>query len=284
MGRHEPTLQTTTLWEFPSQHYGDEEQGDKSYRGATPSWLIWNLLQRYTKPNDLVVDPMCGSGTTLDVARDLGRKALGYDLQPHRDGIFRSDARKLPLEDGKVDFLFVDPPYGDNLKYSGQPDCIGELPASEPAYFEAMDAVFAEADRVLKPDRYLAVYVCDVWKRNAFVPIGVHLSELLMKRFLPVDHVAVVRGNKDLQKGNFHKAAEETGFFLRGFNHLLVFWKPPLDAKRDEKRQVKRVLQSEDGDRPASEHKPPRRKSSGNRPPRRAPGKNKGSRGPRDRH
>lgn len=231
MGRREPTLQTTTLWEFPSQHYGGEEQGSKDYRGATPSWIIWNLLQRYTKPKDLVIDPMCGSGTTLDVARDLQRRGLGYDLQPQRDDVFRADARKLPLEDGKADFLFVDPPYGDNLKYSGKPECIGELPATDPAYFEAMDEVFAEADRVLKPDRYLAVYVCDVWKRNAFVPLGVHLSELLMRRFLPVDHIAVVRGNKDLERGNYHKAAEETGFYLRGFNHLLIFWKPPVDQQ-----------------------------------------------------
>jgi SAM-dependent methyltransferase len=237
MGRREPTLQTTTLWEFPSQHYGGVEQGSKDYRGATPSWVIWNLLQRYTKPKDLVVDPMCGSGTTLDVARDTGRRALGYDLQPQREDVFRADARKLPVEDQKVDFVFIDPPYGDNLKYSGKAECIGELAATDPAYFEAMNAVFQEVDRVLRPDRYLAVYVCDVWKRNAFVPLGAHLSQLLATRFLPVDHIAVVRGNKDLEKGNYHKAAEETGFFLRGFNHLLVFWKPPVEAQKPPPRQ-----------------------------------------------
>src|SRR6516225_8079602 len=102
---------TTTLWEYPSQHYGEGMQGDKDYAGATPSWVIWQLLQRYTRESDLVVDPMCGSGTTLDVARDLKRRALGYDLTPRRPDIFRADARKLPLEDGKADFAFVDPPY-----------------------------------------------------------------------------------------------------------------------------------------------------------------------------
>ena len=76
---------TTTLWEYPSQHYvagRSTEQGDRDYVGATPSWVIWQLLQRYTRANDLIVDPMCGSGTTMDVARDLGRRGLGYDLAP----------------------------------------------------------------------------------------------------------------------------------------------------------------------------------------------------------
>ena len=93
-------LFTTTLWEYPSQHYQSwvedgkvkrtgeslgaehrsDTQGDKHYAGATPSWIVWQLLMRYTRRNDLVVDPMCGSGTTLDVARDLDRRAVGYDL------------------------------------------------------------------------------------------------------------------------------------------------------------------------------------------------------------
>ena len=85
-------LQVTTLWDYPSQQYGEGGQGDQTYKGATPSYIIWNCIQRYTNPNDLIVDPCCGSGTTIDVARDLGRKALGYDIAPARKDIFRADA------------------------------------------------------------------------------------------------------------------------------------------------------------------------------------------------
>src|SRR4051794_40773984 len=66
-------IQVTTLWDYPSQDYGETHQGRPGYKGATPSYIIWNLLQRYTTEKDLVVDPFCGSGTTLDVARDLNR-------------------------------------------------------------------------------------------------------------------------------------------------------------------------------------------------------------------
>src|SRR5687767_1600461 len=96
-------LQPTTLWDYPSQDYGEGQQGRPGYKGATPSYIIWNLLQRYTKEKDLVVDSFAGSGTTLDVARDLNRKALGYDVHPGRKDIYRVDARKLPPElTGKV--------------------------------------------------------------------------------------------------------------------------------------------------------------------------------------
>src|SRR5881394_3888142 len=146
--------QVTTLWDYPSQDYGNTQQGRPGYKGATPSYIIWNLLQRYTKEKDLVVDPFAGSGTTLDVARDLNRRALGYDVHPARKDIFKVDARKLPGElSGKVDFVFMDPPYSTHLDYGPDPRDIGKLDASTPAYYDAVDAAFREAHRVLKPEK-----------------------------------------------------------------------------------------------------------------------------------
>lgn len=221
-----PKPQTTTLWYHPSQQYGGSVQGTPSHPGRTPSYVIWNLLTRYTREDDLVVDPFCGGGTTLDVARDLGRKALGYDVAPWRDDVFRADARALPLEDAKADFVFMDPPYSTHVEYSDSPDCIGRLSAFDDAYFEAMEQVFAESDRVLRDRRYLAVYVGDSFeKKKGFVGIGSIFYGMLARRFRPIDHVAVVRGNRKLEKPRFHKAALEGNFFLRGFQHLLIFKK-----------------------------------------------------------
>ncbi|MEQ1893242.1 MAG: DNA methyltransferase [Planctomycetota bacterium] len=237
-----PKLQTTTLWYHPTQQYGDEVMGDPRFEGRTPAWVIWNLLQRYTRAGDLVVDPFCGGGTTLDVARSLGREARGFDIAPTRDDIERADARKLPLEPGTADFVFMDPPYSTHLEYSKDGACIGELDAFEPAYFEALARCFAEAERCLKDRRYLAVYVSDSFKKKrGFVGIGARLFVLLEQRFKAVDHVTVVRGNRKLEKPRFHKVAEEENFFLRGFNHLLVFKKerasvPPSGRESGQKR------------------------------------------------
>lgn len=226
-------LQTTTLWDYPSQHYGAGMQGDSRYIGATPSYVIWNLLERYTRADDLIVDPFCGSGTTIDVARELGRKVRGFDLVPYRADIEQSDARQLPLESGSVDFVFMDPPYSDNVKYSEDPRCIGRINATDERYFEALDGAFGEAFRVLKDRRYFGMYICDYYsKKHGFVPIGLRCMELLSRRFKLIDHVCVVRHNKSLKLGNWHKAAAEDNFYLRGFNHLFIV-KKELSTKAE---------------------------------------------------
>jgi len=70
------------------------------------------------------------------------------------------------------------------------------------------------------------VYVSDTFeKKRGFVGLGMQLFNMLAQRFKPVDHVAVVRGNRTLEKPAYHKAAAEGNFYLRGFNHLLLFKK-----------------------------------------------------------
>ena len=222
---HKPKLtrQVTTLWDYPSQHYGDREQGSQAFRGATPSYVIWNVLQRYSEPGDKVLDPFCGSGTTLDVCKDTGRQGIGFDLAPARADIQRADARSLPLKSGSVDLVFMDPPYADNLEYSDDPRCIGKLKA-DGRYQRAMRLVLDECARVLKSERVLAIHVCDVHqKKRGFFPLGFELFEMAKKHFVPLDIVAVTRHNKTLDMGNYRKAADEGDFFLRGFNYLLLF-------------------------------------------------------------
>lgn len=241
--RPEMRIQTTTLWEYPSQHYdgAKREQGSKDYIGASPSWVIWQLLQRYTRENDTVLDPMCGSGTTLDVCADLNRKGIGFDLNPQRKAITKADAREIPLDDESVDFVFIDPPYSTHIDYSDDERCIGKLDASIPPehpgqvmgheYYTAMDQVIDEIYRVLRPNRYMALYVSDSFKKTkgvkggVFMPIGFELFGIMAHSFRPVDIISVVRHNTKLQRGNWHKAAEEQNFFLRGFNYLFIMKK-----------------------------------------------------------
>jgi len=238
---------STTLWTYPSQHYDSSNtprgttamQGDARYEGATPSWVIWQVLQRYTRPGDTVLDPMVGSGTTIDVCADLGRQPLAFDLAPSRPDIKQADARSIPLPNTSADFVFIDPPYSTHIDYSTDPRCIGKLDSGGidqgKAYFKAMDQVIAEIDRVLKPGRYMSLYVSDSWRKRKkgdpgsgtgeFMPIGFELFARLQSRFKPVDVISVIRGNQKLERGPWHDAAVEGNYFLRGFNYLFIMHK-----------------------------------------------------------
>jgi len=44
--------------------------------------LARTIIRTYSKPGELVLDPMCGIGTTLVEATHLGRDAVGVELEP----------------------------------------------------------------------------------------------------------------------------------------------------------------------------------------------------------
>lgn len=96
-------------------------------------------IEAYTTPGDLVLDPMCGIGTTLVEAVHLGRDAVGVEYEPRWADLARAnlidaeasgatgegqvrtgDARKLarlvdPDLAGRVGLVLTSPPYGASL-------------------------------------------------------------------------------------------------------------------------------------------------------------------------
>jgi hypothetical protein len=95
-----------------------------------------HAIAHYTQPGDLVLDPMCGIGTTLVEAVHAGRRAVGIEYEPHwvdvtranlnlaRDAgvdhdarVFHGDARQLasllpPEYVGQAALVVTSPPYG----------------------------------------------------------------------------------------------------------------------------------------------------------------------------
>jgi site-specific DNA-methyltransferase (adenine-specific) len=47
-----------------------------------PEKLVERVIEASSNPGDLVLDPFVGSGTTAVVARRLGRRYLGFELDP----------------------------------------------------------------------------------------------------------------------------------------------------------------------------------------------------------
>ncbi len=58
----------------------DSKDGKINHPTPKPSELMIWCLEKYSKPNDLILDPFCGSGTTCVAAKMLGRNYIGIDI------------------------------------------------------------------------------------------------------------------------------------------------------------------------------------------------------------
>jgi len=232
---YRPAIISTTLWDYHKQSYGVTPKGNNKYPGVTPAFIIYNLVWRYTKPGDLVLDPMAGSGTTIDVCKEERRRVIAFDIVPTREDIIQADARKLPIEDSIVDLVFIDSPYGDNIRYNEHPDNIGHIPATDEKFYDELEKVMVECYRVMKEGAVMGWLIGDQWAKKVFVPVGFKIYEQLIKYFEPIDIICVVRRNQTSNTPFWHSKALQHNFFLRGFKYLFIVRKSHEKKNRNVK-------------------------------------------------
>ncbi len=235
-----------TVWSFPNR--GDWATHSGNYRGNWSPYIPRNLIEKYTRAGNLVLDQMCGSGTTLVECKLLGRHVIGVDVNPDAvmvaqdrlnfdyetldqkvHGEIRTyvgDARNLDLiEDETVDLLATHPPYAGIISYSGKrlPDDLSRL--KMPEYIDAMRTVAAESYRVLKEDHYCGILIGDTRKGRHYIPISIGVLQaflsvgfILKEDIIKLQHKTMTTRQK--WRGHsydFYKIAHE---------HLYVFRKP----------------------------------------------------------
>jgi len=115
--------------------------GNRLHPTQKPVGIFTPLIEAFTKPGDTVLDPFCGSGSTLVAARDLGRRFIGIELdEAHHRTSSRRLAEKQPVLSSKFNQAginqsrFMKPiivqPSGSNLI---TPAGTAEMPEKQPA-------------------------------------------------------------------------------------------------------------------------------------------------------
>jgi tRNA G10 N-methylase Trm11 len=109
-----------------------------------------------TRPGDLVIDPMCGSGVILGVARAAGRDTRGFDVSPAMVGLARrlvradvADARAVPMGSGACQMVLSSMPSHQTVLYSKESGAIENKPWA--VYLDLVEAILREFRRVLDP-------------------------------------------------------------------------------------------------------------------------------------
>jgi site-specific DNA-methyltransferase (adenine-specific) len=79
---------------------------DISHPCPKPLNSMLPLIHWYSKPNDLILDPFCGSGTTCVAAKMLGRRYIGIDISEEYCQIARERLKAVdtgvPVKEAKV--------------------------------------------------------------------------------------------------------------------------------------------------------------------------------------
>lgn len=197
-------LETTNVWSFPDRGAWATHQGN--FRGNWPPQMARNIIIRYSKPGETVLDQMCGSGTTLIECKLLGRNAIGVDINPDcimltLDRLnfsytpldpdfpkvtiktYVGDARNLNLiEDNSIDLIATHPPYANIIPYSKE-KIPGDLSGvhSIDDYVEGMREMAKESYRVLRPGRFCAILVGDTRIHRHHVPIAFRTMQAFLE-------------------------------------------------------------------------------------------------------
>lgn len=139
----------------------------EDYPGRIPGQLIANVLFFFTKPGDLVIDPMAGGGTTCDVCLMMGRSCYGYDnkAEQERVDIVAHDlAIGWPERLKKAQLIFWDPPYYDKKDDKNEDGGYGEGSISKldrDAYLAFFAKAFKQAATAVKKGTRLAFLMSD---------------------------------------------------------------------------------------------------------------------------
>jgi len=199
----EPAGRMVTVWpvnQLPArlQRAGRYTAGSTAHPGKMLPVLAAHVITAYTQPGDLILDPMCGIGTSLIEAAHLGRNAVGVDTEPRWITLARANAahaatqgatgtirlaqgdarhlhRLLPPDlTGQVRLLLTSPPYGPathgqvtprpggrvhKRDYQYGPSPANLARAALPALTSGFADILTAARPYLNPDAIVAVSV-----------------------------------------------------------------------------------------------------------------------------
>lgn len=234
-------LEMTTVWSFPKR--GDWATHDAKWRGNWSPYIPRNILLRYSKENDLVLDQFAGGGTTLVEAKLLNRNIIGIDVNDAAlarcrdkisfeykgaDGkvyIHKGDARHLDfIVDESIDLICTHPPYANIIAYSE--DIEEDLSHFKvPEFLEEMKKVAAESYRVLKKDKFCAVLMGDTRQKGHMIPMSFDVMQIFKDAGFKLKELIIKEQHNCRATGYWKTNSVKYNFLLIAHEYLFIFRK-----------------------------------------------------------
>lgn len=256
--REYPDLITDSLWTLGSRSRSSVHKGD--YHGNFVPQIPEQIMRRFTKKGDVVLDLFSGMATTLIECRRLGRHGIGVELQTeiceasserladaanpddvsttivHGNSACPQLSRKvLPVlrELGRetVDHVLLHPPYWDIIEFTDGDD-ERDLSSCESleGFLEMFEQVVQNGAKLLEPGRFMTLVIGDKYAAGEWVPLGFECMEVMRSCGLTLRAINIkdIQGNeKGKGKNNnlWRYRALRNGLYVFKHEYVMLFRK-----------------------------------------------------------
>jgi DNA modification methylase len=257
----------TTVWSFKQRGNWATHSGE--YRGNWSPYIPRNVILKYSKPGEMVMDYFCGAGTTAVECKLLGRRCIALDIndkaielakknvdfnvspqqltlsmdeekapQIYEPELLVGDARDLSfLQDNSVDLICAHPPYANIIHYTDSKE--GDLSFFDiDNFLKEMSKVARESFRVLKPGRQCAILIGDTRSKKHVIPLGFKLINVYLGAGFKLRELVIKRQHNCKTTGFWYANSIKYNFLLLAHEYLPVFEKPnaPVSLSLRERR------------------------------------------------
>jgi DNA modification methylase len=233
-------LETTSIWSFPDRGKWATHNG--KYRGNWSPYVPRNVILRYSKEGDIVLDQFMGSGTTLIETKLLNRKGIGIDINSeavniakrnlrfkHKGSIepliYTADSRNLEfIDDNSIDLICTHPPYSNIIKYSeGIKGDLSHCDVEE--FIIEIERIAKESYRVLKKNKCCAILIGDIRKNRNIVPLGYKVMQTFIDEGFVLKETIIKEQHNCKSTKSWIKKSIEYNFLLIAHEYLFILTK-----------------------------------------------------------
>lgn len=242
---------TDSLWFLDKRDNSGAHLG--WYWGNFIPQIPHQMMLRYTKKGDWVLDTFVGSGTTLIECRRLERNGIGIELNPevaqkakeliskeqNKNNVITAvivdDSRTVNIEKilnsygiKQVQLLIMHPPYHDIIKFSKDNKDLSNAKNTE-EFLKMFGEVVDNATPFLEKGRYFALVIGDKYSKGEWIPLGFYCMNEVLKRGYLLKSVIVknfeeTRGKRN-QKELWRYRALVGGFYIFKHEYIMLFKK-----------------------------------------------------------
>lgn len=233
-------LETNTIWSFPNR--GSWATHDAKYRGNWSPYIPRNIILRYSKENNLILDQFVGGGTTAVEAKLTNRRFIGIDINPNAveltkqklnfDSEFNQEIKIMEgnacnlsyIGNNSIDLICTHPPYADIINYSD--NIKGDLSLlSLNDFLKQMESVATESYRVLKSEKFCAILMGDTRKNGMVQPLGFKVMQIFENAGFTTKEIIIKEQHNCKATGYWKTNSIKYNFLLLAHEYLFVFKK-----------------------------------------------------------